>query len=361
MGWLYVPGQPDSSSESLSRLPGVLAASCTSSGERKPLRFWSLACRRDAFTALLSGATCEPSTQQRGVDAFISSLPDFRANRSASPASAESASRARPTSDGSGPSSESASSSASPRSSSSRTSTDSSGTDSRTSSETFEAWALSFSKACARRRRLALRTSGNGSSSSESTESGGGGSDGRARSSDLLPTPMASHADHRPAATPSTHSMSGRCLGAQVRHGFPCLRRSRSTLRTQAARWPTPVTTDREDSARHTIGADRSSHSGTMLLDAVRMWDPESSEIPGPADGQLALNPAFVDFLMGWPGGWTELPIASENPASTSAATGSSRSKPRSRSGTASKRSRRLSSHPDSSDPAPAAWSSIGS
>ena len=349
MGWLYVPGQPDSSSESLSRLPGVLAASCTSSGERKPLRFWSLACRRDAFTALLSGATCEPSTQQRGVDAFISSLPDSRASRSASPASAESASSEKPTSDGSGPSSESASSSASPRPSSSRTSTDFSGTDSRTSSETFEAWASSFSKACARRRRLALRTSGNGSSSSESTESGGGGSDGRARSSDLLPTPTATsygttNNGFRNRETGETYAQAGK-----------------PSLETMVRRWPTPIAMDREDTRRHTGSTTSAANPGTTLLDAVRMWDPESSEIPGPAGGQLALNPAFVDFLMGWPGGWTELPIASENPASTSAATGSSRSKPRSRSGTASKRSRRLSSHPDSSDPAPAAWSSIGS
>lgn len=50
------------------------------------LRYWQRAWKNTFWLRLLYGATCEPSTADRGVAAFISSLPDTHASRSPSPA-----------------------------------------------------------------------------------------------------------------------------------------------------------------------------------------------------------------------------------------------------------------------------------
>lgn len=83
--WLYVPSPsaPESAastwgSDALARL----ARSATSSGKHSAPRVWSTRCKRAPWIKLLSGVTYEPSTLERGVAAWISSLRDFRASRS---------------------------------------------------------------------------------------------------------------------------------------------------------------------------------------------------------------------------------------------------------------------------------------
>lgn len=110
-------------------------------------------------------------------------------------------------------------------------------------------------------------------------------------------------------------------------------------MRSPAWAWPTPVTTDAKGARRATAKTDAwTSHDGTTLLDAVRMWPTPTATPPAtpygttnngdPGDGRgqyatagtpwlttLAskggghLNPAWVECLVGLPPGWTDGPF----------------------------------------------------
>lgn len=64
-----------------------LAQSATLSGKPSPAPSWRRAWKNKPWLRLLSGATCTPSTASLGVDSWISSLRATRASRSASPGS----------------------------------------------------------------------------------------------------------------------------------------------------------------------------------------------------------------------------------------------------------------------------------
>lgn len=93
--------------------------------------------------------------------------------------------------------------------------------------------------------------------------------------------------------------------------------------------WPTPVRGDAKNSARHTTTTGVM-HSGTMMLDAVRVFEMQrsgtsstptgapdpTSEIPPGESGSSAtpvVNPAFLERLMGWPAGWTDIDASPES------------------------------------------------
>lgn len=96
----------------------------------------------------------------------------------------------------------------------------------------------------------------------------------------------------------------------------------------EAGLWPTPTSSDAKGSRRSTARTDEwASNEGTTLLDAARLWPTPKSSPSGPdyaragrpesggddlatavsrdagASGQL--NPAWVEWLMGLPPGWT--------------------------------------------------------
>lgn len=86
MSWVYVPGLAASSSESA--LPCQrLAASATWRGKLLPPPRWSVIWKRERWIRRLSGLTLPPSTADRGVAAFIASLPAIPASPTASPES----------------------------------------------------------------------------------------------------------------------------------------------------------------------------------------------------------------------------------------------------------------------------------
>jgi hypothetical protein len=90
MSWLYVPGLAVSNSES--DLPSIFSERAAASslqwrGKPQPPQAWSRRWKQGGFIRLLSGLTCEPSTADRGVTAFISSLPVIHARTTASPES----------------------------------------------------------------------------------------------------------------------------------------------------------------------------------------------------------------------------------------------------------------------------------
>lgn len=87
MSYLYVPGLGGSSSASSSQCP-PLVSSATWRGKPMQPRSWRLAWKRGILTPLLSGLTSDPSTRERGVERWISSLRASRASRSPSLGSA---------------------------------------------------------------------------------------------------------------------------------------------------------------------------------------------------------------------------------------------------------------------------------
>lgn len=129
-----------------------------------------------------------------------------------------------------------------------------------------------------------------------------------------LPTPSASHCETRPAKTWNQKSQSGRSLGCMAATGM----------------WPTPTCPNGGRSVAHVTDwrSERTAYSAKGkkvqidLAAAVRRWPtptahnaketnaPSESERNTPtlaAQAGGALNPTWVELLMGWPKGWTDV------------------------------------------------------
>lgn len=291
MTWLYVPSaflvSPQGgavSSEALLELSddsaSRLASSVLSRSKRMPPRLWRRAWKRAIWMRRLSGVTYERSTLERGVALWISSLRDIRANRSPSPdrGSAQMIlGICSPTSRVSLPS-------ASPRSASSKTSPAICRSEDTRSSESFKAWASMLRAHSGRRRKSALRTVASASSSSLPTPSASsygtnqGGAAGRSGKVRPSPETMA-RAAMWPTPTASLGTKGGRVTPRKGREGGTLI----EAVSARTA-WPTPTVRGNNNRA----GA--SERSGDGLGTAVG----------GP------LNPTWVEWLMGWPIGWTD-------------------------------------------------------
>lgn len=244
-----------------------LASFATSRGRRMPRAYWSLVWRTERWIRLLSTLTCDPSTLDHGVDAWISSLEVILASPSPKPASVEDSR----TSDTSGPTSPESFESANPQRASSRTSPVICRREHTRSSESFTAWASTLRRHCSARKKSELRTNGSDFSS-------------------LLPTPTASdygssNNGFRDREKGETFNLAGK-----------------PSLRTMASRTlPTLTSTDAKSSRRH--GYMIEGNAGTTIhdwLDSTR--SPEevtSGERP-------SLNPAFAEWMMGMVLGWTD-------------------------------------------------------
>ena len=119
------------------------------------------------------------------------------------------------------------------------------------------------------------------------------------------PTPAASrYGSGQNGTRPSGESYATR--------GNPSL----DTWARKATTWPTPTTSDASSSRRH--GYMQSGHPGTTLSDAIDSHHHQATREPGkPGEHQVDLNPAFVEALMGFPHGWTEM-LGSEPSATPS-------------------------------------------
>lgn len=101
-----------------------------------------------------------------------------------------------------------------------------------------------------------------------------------------------------------------------------------TAVRKAAAKWPTPVTTDAKGARRSTARNEHwQANEGTTLTDAIRMYPTPPRAATSPQDGKReafagagkpsldtiatwdggTLNPSFVEALMGFPPGWTDL------------------------------------------------------
>ena len=72
-----------------------------------------------------------------------------------------------------------------------------------------------------------------------------------------------------------------------------------------AANWPTATAGDAKSTGAASYSTESGRHSGTTLTDAVRGHQAPPTETPGP-ESRPKLNPRFVEWLMGFPAGWTD-------------------------------------------------------
>ena len=78
-------------------------------------------------------------------------------------------------------------------------------------------------------------------------------------------------------------------------------------LPAQAEKWATPTSRDHKDGADPSENVPTNSLLGRQAPRATGPAFPQDSGLP------RRLNPAFVEWLMGWPLGWTDFaPVATE-------------------------------------------------
>lgn len=383
MAWLYVPGQEGLSSDCTWPSEMPIGLSLAWNGKLLLSRSWSRASKTAPFPRFLSGIALPPSTADRGVASWISSLAASRASRSVwLDRSGEML-----TPGISGHTSPGSSGSASQRWSSLRTFRDCStlplltDQDTHTSwlRETYSAWVTGLRVASSRRRKLGRLTSESGSSSWPSATSHDGrrpGADVRStqganlsREAALWPSPRSEDSEsagNHPGAvdsltgatglwqTPASDSFRSRGgdrkdeqgLDQQARGfeqwGTPSSRewkgaypehaltrkdgKSRmNLLGNQAVYWQTPTAGDEvKTSSRMREGHHNSLKAQVLSGSQPFPPDPETGRpgresSPSTPSTRRVLNPVFVEMLMGWRPGWTSL----EPLGSGSPATGS--------------------------------------
>ena len=260
---------PDSTLESDSLFQS-LARSVTWKSKHMPPQFWRRAWQRETWMRHLSGLTLGHSTLALGVAAWISSLGEFHASRTPSPASG----KVTKTSGPSGQNSQESWPSVDPPWSSSRTSQLSLlGEDFDLSERNYADWVTNSKiRSSSVRATLALRTSENGCSSSPTIwqapkdSTGGNVSRSGARKDELL---LAGQAERWP--TPQATDEQRDRQSDEACKRWKARDNAGSELAVEARAWPTPTSQDGESSG---VSANReedsSRHSGTTLTDKTR-------------------------------------------------------------------------------------------
>lgn len=266
MGWLYVPESVAWRWESASPWETPTAPSVMWRGKPMQPRSWRRAWERHSWLRLLSGTTLSPSTADAGVDAWISSQRATRASRSLMQESG----LASVTTATSGPTSSASGKSAEQLGFFARTSPAILRSDSMRSAATFRAWGRELRQAYSARLKSAPRTAESGCSFSHRWPT--------ATSTDTLESPRKGIVGNHNLSLPVAAS----------RHGRQALR-------------PT--------------GAECPPNSGPLW--STPRFGPHGSPGEGKRHGGQPkgkrLNPLFVEWLMGWPLGWTDFaPVATE-------------------------------------------------
>lgn len=354
MGWLFVPVSEGWNSASQASCPTT--EPCASwRGKFMPLRFWSRAWQRASWLRLLSGMTLPPSAATSGVRSLISSLRDSRASRTASRGSGAGS----PTSVGSGPTSLASFARYDLGLCSWRTCQGSLPLAGLTPASVIWPRAGSMRSGIASARQTsAHRTSGSVCSSwpTATTADADRASGTYARGNQTLvgavrgwPPALAMdgynqsegpNAAVRPGlgmlaktwATPLARDHRGPGVSVN-REGTPPLSyqvlknwqtprvatgaytrddgqkgRERLSLEGEAKTWPTPRASENENrTTKHQPSVVAGRRGATLSGEAHEFrsrQDPPATGVPTFGTG-LALNPQFVEALMGWPIGWT--------------------------------------------------------
>ena len=264
--WLILP--PTTSSQSVQASEGLtslsqsqsetLAQSVTSRGKPKPQQSWRRAWKKDRYMKRLSGLTCPPSTANLGVEQWIASLVATRASQIQSPDHVLEPKMTASSSTNLFASSTKCGLAVSFAKTSQGTRTDSS----QPLSQLSKGWATALRLEYSQRAKWGLPIDGKGYSS--------------------WPTIQAR----------DWKGKSGRSLKGEE-----------TDLPTKAETWPTPLASD--DGQKVTIN----SHQNSLIKQSHIFHT--SHQVQTTQDGQKSskntprLNPLFVQWLMGWPIGWT--------------------------------------------------------
>lgn len=323
MAWLYVPELEASSSESASpSQERGLFATLSGKPSRRPLSWHGWKTR--AWARRLFGTISRPSTADRGAGRWISSLPASLVSHSALPAS----SSALKTSDGSGRSSSACLGKFNPDGSFSKTCLDLFGTDSDPSSVDWPNSGMMRSGAVSAWKRSAARIRDSGSTFSDEgwptprTPSGGAESAERKKELGRLESgggDLQAEAQNWP--TPRSVDAAG--VDYQYSRGD----RTKPVLGLSGAAkgWPTPRAEDSESSgARLSRGVEDTLTATSRSFLPAQPMKPHgyTSYVPRRslpllyrllllcskawARKAMRLNPAFVEWLIGWPRGWSD-------------------------------------------------------
>ena len=296
MAWLYVPESEGLTSDSSELIQGI-EQSVTSRGRRMQRRYWLNAWKKGGWIRLLSGMISPPSMAEDGVDRWILSLPDSPASRTR----LREGRKGMLTSDTSGLSSSESCARCDPPWCSSKTSQDSlPGFD--LSERNYQEWATSLRLDYSQRVKSGQATRGNGCSS---------------------------------WLTPRNAMAKNENLGAatnRVQRG-----EYRGNLEEDIASWATPTSRDHKDGDCREANVEVNGLLGRQVLQTPKAGPPSSSDTPnsprqwptatvpnehcvgrldewggknpwrGTKEGKKKLNPLFVEWLMGFPIGWTDL------------------------------------------------------
>lgn len=287
---------------------------------------WRARWTKVAWMRRLSGLTSSPSTAKHGVDAWISSLRAIRASRSA----LQDAGQARTIPATSGPTLGASSSNAAPDGSCSKTLLATSPLALTKYGESYAALVSRLRQDYSQRRKWARRMKGNGSLSWPTPTSmsfGDSHQPGNCASHNQMIAlwesqwPTAISRDHKStAASQETHERNSRPLSEVAgmwatptshdgrRPGADVHSTQGGNLSRDTALWATPSVADTEGSRKARNG----DQSDELLLNGQAahcgLQAPETAP-HGPKSNAPAprLSPFFVEWLMGWPLGWTAL------------------------------------------------------
>lgn len=343
--WLHVHREALSASapESEGSISGSPAPAewslwCTSSGKPSLRPSSWPGWKRRPWHQLLSGTTCLHSTLVRGVDWWISSLEEHRARTSALPGSvlgwmARGADSSSSTS--------ASLSSARPRSSSGRTSPEQLGlfhaSASTSKNEATEARGPSFVQVTLAPLTSALASSSWPTPKSSNADKAGAlrdfgskGDPSLATRTNLWPTPSATPwASDGVKGGPNQRGSAGDLMLPSAAAQWPTPTVSGSAnragrwaksgdgLRTAAVKrtWPTPSASpwrsglaSEETHARNIRPLNEVACRASLQAPMTETPGAESSQSARTSPPRSQLNPAFVEWLMGWPHGWT-LPL----------------------------------------------------
>jgi hypothetical protein len=282
------PGEQDSTWDSASFFH-MLAQSASSNGKLLPSSTWRRLWKKDFWLKRLFGRTSSPSTAQRGVELWITSLRATRASHSHSPVSVvdraihgifgrtcvESLTRLNQALYFS------------------KTCPVTSASDSTRSPKSLKQWNTQLRQVCSRRERQAIRRNGKGSSSS------------------LWPTARASLQENRTTKHAPSHGKThGKTLAGEACTVTPNLLPHGGNRKGFGRLWPAPAARDSKgaNSLEHvTVNGTGRKHLDQLANFASHCFHPalaksNSGKPSSEATNQLPrLNPRFVCWLMGWP------------------------------------------------------------
>ena len=298
MAWLYVPVAQDLNSGSSSPSGTLIAPSVMLNGTPMPPPSWQRAWKKGGWIQRLSGTMSPPSTADAGVGQWISSLRASRANPSARPVH----NRATGTSATSGRRSAGLSTGRDRLSCFWKTSQgclpfDSAMADQPTqlSEANWSAWVTKLRKHSSARRMSEPHIDASDSLSADT----------------LWPTPNASVAQDGEGL----ETWERRRRIAQAKHqngnGFG------TPLTIAVQLWPTPAARDvkgaNSPESQRTRAFAKTANGQQLPNYIAHFWCPpdQTMRVAGPPpspSGPISpqrLNPAFVEWLMGWPEGWS--------------------------------------------------------